>query len=101
MTISKMPPPKIAQTIDVLRWTMSGDDADAATETRRRARLCGPDAVAFLSFVMRSDRFASSAQRVRSATVLLEAGGFLSSEAKATGLFRDDDADGLGTPEAG
>jgi hypothetical protein len=56
MTISKMPPPKIAQTIDVLRWTMSGDDADAATETRRRARLCGPDAVAFLSFVMRSDR---------------------------------------------
>jgi hypothetical protein len=96
MMVSKLPLPKLAQAIDEMRWSMSGDDTEAAAETRKRARQAGPDCVAFLHFVMRSDKFATAFQRVRCATVLLEAGGFLSSEAKETGLFRetDDGADG-------
>jgi hypothetical protein len=78
----------ITQTIDAVQWTTRGDDAEAAAETRKRARQCGPDAVAFLYHVLRTDRFASAAQRVRAASVLLEVGEFLSSEAKETGLFR-------------
>ena len=51
--------------------------------------------MAFLNFVMRTDNFASVAQRVRAATTLLEVGEFLASETKPTGLFRDaEDADG-------
>ena len=79
---------KITQTINAVQWTVSGDDAEAAAETRKRARQCGPDAVAFLHYVLRTDRFASAPQRVRAASVLLEVGEFLSSEVKETGLFR-------------
>jgi hypothetical protein len=98
MTV-KVTQQKITQMIDAVQWAVSGDDAEAAAETRKRARQCGPDAVAFLAFVMRSDKFASATQRVRAATVLLEAGGFLTSEAKAAGLFRDE-ADGADAHEA-
>ena len=89
MTIPKVPQKTITQMIDVLSWGVSGDDAEAATETRKRARLCGPDCVALLHHVVRSDNFASITQRVRAASTLLEAGGFLSSEAKETGIFRE------------
>lgn len=86
---------KVSEVVDAVRWTAQGDDAEAAAETRRRARLVGPDAVAFLSFAMKSDGFASVSQRVRCASVLLEVGQFLSFEAKPTGLFNEvSDGDG-------
>ena len=98
MTVPRVSQQKITEAVDVVQWTARGDDAEAAAETRRRARQCGPDSVAFLNFVVRTDKFASSTQRVRAATVLLEVGEFLTPEAKATGLFREaegaDDADG-------
>ena len=89
MTIPKVPQKTITQTIDAVQWAVSGDDAESATETRKRARQCGPDCVALLHHVVRSDNFASITQRVRAASTLLEAGGFLSSEAKETGIFRE------------
>ena len=89
MTITKVPQRAITQVIDALQWGESGDDAEAATETRKRARLSGPDCVALLYHVVQSDNFASVTQRVRAASTLLEAGGFLSSEAKETGIFRE------------
>jgi hypothetical protein len=89
MTIPKVTQQKITQTIDAVQWAVSGDDAEAAAETRKRARQCGPDCVALLHHVVITDNFASTTQRVRAASTLLEAGGFLSSEAKETGLFRE------------
>jgi hypothetical protein len=89
VTVAKVPQKTITQMIDALQWGVSGDDAEAAAETRKRARLCGPDCVALLHHVVRSDNFASITQRVRAASTLLEAGGFLSSEAKETGIFRE------------
>jgi hypothetical protein len=38
---------------------VSGDDAEAAAETLK-SRQCGPDAVAFLRHVLRTDKFASA-----------------------------------------
>jgi hypothetical protein len=87
MAMTKVPQRAITQVIDAMQWKVSGDDAEAATETRKRARLSGPDCVALLYHVVRSDNFASVTQRVRAASTLLEAGGFLSSEAKETGIF--------------
>src|SRR5215831_13471297 len=87
----KMPQQKITQTTDAVQWAVSGDDAGAAPETRKLARQCGPDCVALPHHVVRTDNFASITQRVRAASTLLEAGGFLSSEAKETGLFREPD----------
>jgi hypothetical protein len=95
MTVPKVSQQKITEAIDVMQWAARGDDAEAAAETRRRARHCGPDSVAFLHFVVRTDKFASSAQRVRAAIALLEVGEFLAPEARATGLFREaEEADG-------
>jgi hypothetical protein len=87
MTVTKVAQKTITQTINAVQWTAHGDDAEAAAETRKRARQCGPDAVAFLYHVLITDKFASIAQRVRAASTLLEAGEFLSTEAKETGLF--------------
>ena len=89
MTVAKVPQKTITQMIDALQWGVSGDDAEAAAETRKRARQCGPDCVALLHHVVITDNFASTTQRVRAASTLLEAGGFLSSEAKETGIFRE------------
>jgi hypothetical protein len=89
MTVPKVVQKEVTQTIDAVQWAVRGDDVEAAAETRKRARQCGPDAVAFLDFVMRTDKFASVTQRVRAASTLLEVGEFLSSEAKETGLFRE------------
>ncbi len=85
----KMTQQKITQTTDAVKWAVNGDDAETAAETRKRARQCGPDCVALLHHVVITDNFASTTQRVRAASTLLEAGGFLSSEAKETGIFRE------------
>ena len=101
MIVPKVAQKTITQTIDAVQWTAHGDDAEAAVETRKRARQCGPDCVALLHHVVRSDNFASITQRVRAASTLLEAGGFLSSEAKETGLFREaEEADGAAERDA-
>jgi hypothetical protein len=42
-----------------------------------------------LRHVVITDNFASITQRARAASTLMEAGGFLSSETKETGLFRE------------
>ena len=97
MAVLKVNQQKLTESINAVQWTAHGDDAEAATETRKRARLCGPDCVAFLRYVVITDNFASITQRVRAGSVLLEVGEFLSTEAKSTGLFRDAeeaDADG-------
>jgi hypothetical protein len=91
----KMPQQKITQARDALRWAVSGDDDEAAAETRRRAKLTGPDCVALLYHVMKTDGFASPAQRVRCATTLLDAAGFLAPEAKETGLSQTEETDGV------
>src|SRR5215471_14367936 len=80
MTVPKVPQKTITQTIDAVQWAVSGDDAEAAAQTRKRARQCRPDCVALLHHVVITDNFASITQRVRAASTLLEAGGFLSSE---------------------
>ena len=89
MTVPKVTQQQITQTINAVQWTAHGDDTEAAAETRKRARQCGPDAVAFLHYVLKTDKFASAAQRVRAASTLLEVGEFLLSEARETGLFRE------------
>jgi hypothetical protein len=101
MTITKVPQQKITQTIDALRWAVSSDDAEAAAETRKRARQCGPDCVALLHFVVTSDTFASAAQRVRSAGMLLEAGGFLWPGTKETALFHEPEGSNGGDDREG
>jgi hypothetical protein len=100
MPVPKVPPPKIARSVDDVHWSMSGDDADATLEARRRARLAAPDAVAFLVHCIRDDH-ASNQQRVRSANMVLECAGLLQTESKPTGLFGSDagDADGAGAGE--
>jgi hypothetical protein len=100
MTV-KVPRQKITQAIDALRWVANCDDTESALETRKRARQCGPDLVAFLHYVVRTDKFASAAQRVRAASTLLAVGEFLSAEARETGLFSADETDGSGAREAG
>lgn len=89
MTATKMPQRNITQTIDALQWAVSSDDAEAAAETRKRARQVGPECVALLRYVVISDKIASIAQRVRAASTLLAVGEFLTSEAKETGLFHE------------
>ena len=56
----------------------------------RLARLGGPDAVTFLRHVVRTERSATAAQRVRAACAVLEVGGFPSvPEARSSGAFRE------------
>jgi hypothetical protein len=100
MTVPRVRQKTITQAIYAVQWTAQGDDAEAAAETRKRARQCGPDAVAFLYHVLITDKFASIAQRVRAASTLLEAGEFLASEAKETGLFREAEESAAAAREA-
>ena len=88
------PPPKVDQgqvttAIAAGRSAAHGHDGAAAEETLRLARLGGPDAVAFLRNVVRAERSATVAQRVRAACAVLEVGGFLPSEARSSGAFRE------------
>jgi hypothetical protein len=94
MSAPKVGQEKVTDAVDAVRWSAVGDDVEAAAETRKRARQCGPDAVALLHYVVKTDGFASSAQRVRAAGMLLETAGFLAPEARETGLFRPEDAGG-------
>ena len=101
MTVAKIGQKQVAQVIETLLWTLSGDDGEAAAETRRRARLTGPDCIAFLHYVLRTDKFASPTQRVRGANMLLEAGEYLAATAKETGLTREtEEADSANEHEA-
>jgi hypothetical protein len=70
------------------RSAVHGHDT-AAEETLRLARLGGPDAVTFLRNVVRAERSATVAQRVRAACAVLEVGGFLPSETKPSGAFQE------------
>jgi hypothetical protein len=101
MTVAKVSPSKIEELIDAVAWTRDGDATTSAQEARRRAQISAPDCIALLAHVVRTDGYASVAQRVRSATVLLEAAELLASErSKPTGLFRAEGADGAGEREA-
>jgi hypothetical protein len=100
MTAPKITQGKVSEVIAAVQWTAHGDDQEAARETLRRAKLTGPDCIAFLHYVLKSDTFASPAQRVRCASTLLEVGQFLSFEPKATGLFQVEDANGASEREA-
>jgi hypothetical protein len=74
------------------RSAAHGHDTAAAEETLRLARLGAPDAVTFLRNVVRGERFAMVAQRVRAACAVLEVGGFLPSETRSSGAFREGEA---------
>ena len=100
MTGAKVSPQKIEQLIDAVAWTAHGDATASAEEARRRAKLSAPDAIALLSYVVKQDGYASVAQRVRSATVLLEAAELLASESKPTGLFHPEGSNDSGDREA-
>jgi hypothetical protein len=66
--------------------TLKNDEATAIAETRKRARQCGPAAVAFLRHVLVTEDLATVPQRIRVANLLLETAGFLAFEAKDTGI---------------
>ena len=84
------------------RSAVHGDDAAAAEETLRLARLGGPDAVTFLRHVVRTEGFATVPQRVRAACAVLEVGGFLPSDTRSTGAFpQPEGTNGAGAREAG
>ena len=92
--VSVPPVPKVDQgqvttAIAAGRSAAHGDDTAAAEETLRLARLGAPAAVTFLLNVVRAERSATVAQRVRAACAVLEVGGFLPSEAKSSGAFRE------------
>jgi hypothetical protein len=99
------PPPKVDQgqvttAIAAGRSAAHGDDTAAGEATLRLARLGGPDAVTFLRHVVRTEGFATVPQRVRAACAVLEVGGFLSSETRSTGAFREPaGTDGTGERE--
>lgn len=70
----------------------SGDGETEKEEARRLARMGSPDAILYLLHTIRDDR-ASNAQRVRSCSMVLEAGGLLQAESRPTGLFDADARD--------
>jgi hypothetical protein len=78
------------------RSATQGHDAAAAGETLRLARLGAPAAVTFLLNVVRAERSATVAQRVRAACAVLEVGGFLPSETKSSGAFREPEGSDAG-----
>jgi hypothetical protein len=82
------------------RSAAHGHDAAAAEETLRLARQGGPDAVTFLRNVVRGERFATVAQRVRAACAVLEVAGFLPSETRSSGAFQEPERTDAGA-EAG
>ena len=89
MTLPKVDQGQVTTAIAAGRSAAHGHDGAAAEETLRLARLGGPDAVAFLRNVVRAERSATVAQRVRAACAVLEVGGFLSYETRPTGSLRE------------
>ena len=87
--VPKVDQVQVTEAIASGRSAAHGDDAAAAEKTLRLARLAGPDAVTFLRNIVRAERSATVAQRVRAACAVLEVGGFLPSESRSTGAFRE------------
>jgi hypothetical protein len=81
----------VTQAIDVMQWTLDGDDAEAADETRRQCRLAGPYSAGYLIGVVRGAVATSVAQRVRAAITLLEGGGIIKTKTEELGVFREPD----------
>jgi hypothetical protein len=89
--VAKVNRAQVTEAVDALRLTTSGESA-AAAEARRLARAASPHCIEFLSFVVRDDH-ASTAQRVRASTVVLECAELLQTESRPTGLFGGDAGD--------
>jgi hypothetical protein len=96
MTVTKIGQRQVTQAMEAVKWTLTGDDAAAAQETRRRGRLAGPDAMAILHAVAMTATV-SVAQRVRSAITLLDVGGFTQRTLESS--FSE--PEGVGEREAG
>jgi hypothetical protein len=95
MTTPRASQQTITQVIDVLQWTLSGDDAVAAEETRRQCRLAGPYCAGYLIGVVRGFVATSGPQRIRSANTLMEGGGYIkSTRTEEFGVSRDRDEAG-------
>src|SRR5262249_29774873 len=100
---ASMPPVdqgQVTAAIAAGRSAAHGHDATAAEETLRLARQAAPDAVTFLRNVVRAERSAPVARPVRAACAVLEVGGFLPSETRSSGAFREAEATDAGA-EAG
>ena len=97
MALPKASQQTITQAIDVLHWTLSGDDVAAAEEARRQCRLASPYVAAYLIGVVRGFvPNASPTGRMRAGITLFEGGGIIKSNSEF-GLFRrPDEADGAG-----
>ena len=79
---------EVTMAIAAGRSAVHGEDAAAAEETLRLARLGGPDAVRFLRHIVRADGV-TIFQRTRAACAILEVGRFLgAAEARAAEAFR-------------
>jgi len=48
MSVPRIGQKQVTRVIEAAQWALSGDDVQAAVETRRRGRLAGPDAMAIL-----------------------------------------------------
>ncbi len=70
----------------------AADGEAVKEEARRRARLGSADVITYLTHVVKDDT-ASTAQRVRASSMVLETAGLLQAEPKATGLFDADSRD--------
>jgi hypothetical protein len=89
MTITKVPQKTITQVIDAMQWVVSGDDAEAAAETRKRALAQA-----------RCRRIPSLRGENRQISRPSQVGGFFSSETRSTGAFRKPEGtDGAGARE--
>ena len=80
---------EVTTAITAGRSVAHGDDTAAAEATVRLARRYGADAVKFLRRVIVTEGWSSVPQRVRASCAVLEVGGFLPSETKSSGAFRE------------
>jgi hypothetical protein len=85
---------QVTEAAEAIRWTTHGDDAAAAEETRKRAKLCGPDAVALLRYVLTVDDTAPCRKEWAQRRCCSKSASFLASEPKPTGLFDTEDMTG-------
>jgi hypothetical protein len=87
---------QVTAAITTVRAAVGDDDAVAAAEALRLAKLSAPDAVAFLHNVVRAERAATVPQRVRASSLLLAVAGFLPESRVSGGLAEAEAADGGG-----
>jgi hypothetical protein len=86
----------VTAAVAAVRSAARGDDAAAAEEALRLAKLAAPDCVTFLRNVVRAERSGTPTQRVRSAVALLEVAGFLSGIRPSGAFPEPEGADGGG-----